>query len=371
MIHVGLRIPLIRSLQKPRWNFRKANWAKFSQQQEQSIICIPNKGISVTEAYLRLSKAILISAKTNIPRGVRPCCIPSMDTECQQLLEQYSNSGGPDIADHLVECLDNARRARWKEMTSSVDFTHSRRKGWNLIRKFSPGQQLPSSTRPSVKPNAVVSHLVKVSKAPIEHQVKREITKEWRAYRMQPLDEGTATVTPISPEEVDAALKIMKCGKAPGYDNIHPKFLKNLEPIARKWLAIFLTRIISEKNLPKSWRITNTVAIPKPGKDPKIASSYRPVSLLSMCYELLERIILHRISPAADEILNIEQAAFRPGRSTQPSSSHYHLRRKWLSTTRQNRSCLPGLDCRIQQCVSQRSVSKTIQSSAMLGRQCH
>ena len=125
-----------------------------------------------------------------------------------------------------------------------------------------------------------------------------EITKEWRAYRRRPLDEGTATVTPISPEEVDAALKNIKCGKALGYDNIHPEFLKNLGPRARKWLAILLMRIILEKNLPKSWRITKTVAIPKPGKDPKMASSYRPISLLSMCYKLLERIILHRISPA-------------------------------------------------------------------------
>ena len=109
----------------------------------------------------------------------------------------------------------------------------------------------------------------------------------------------------------------MKCGKAPGYDNIHPDFLKNLGPRARKWLAIFLTRNISEKNLPKIWRITKTVAIPKPGKYRKMASSHRPISLLSMCYKLLERIILHRISPAVDEILSIEQAEFRLGRSTQ------------------------------------------------------
>ena len=95
------------------------------------------------------------------------------------------------------------------------------------------------------------------------------MSQEWRAYRRRPLDEGAATVTPISPEEVDAALKDIKCGKAPGYDNIHPEFLKKLRPRAKKWLAIFLTRIISEKNLPKSWRITKTVAIPKPRKDPK------------------------------------------------------------------------------------------------------
>ena len=176
--HVGIRIPLIISLQKPRWNFRKAKLTKFSKPLEQSVICSPNNGISVTEAYSRLSKAILISAKTNIPRGFQPSYIPCMNNECQKLLEQYSNSGDPNIADHLVECLDNARRARWEEMTSSLDFTHSTRKGWNLIRKLSYGQQLPSSTRPSVKPNAVASHLVKVSKAPIENQVKREITKE-------------------------------------------------------------------------------------------------------------------------------------------------------------------------------------------------
>ena len=37
--------------------------------------------------------------------------------------------------------------------------------------------------------------------------------------------------------------------KAPGYDNIYPKFLKSLRTRARKWLAIFLARIISEKNM--------------------------------------------------------------------------------------------------------------------------
>ena len=165
--------------------------------------------------------------------------------------------------------------------------------------------------------NAETSHLVKVGKAPIEHQVKQDITNEWRAYRRRPLDEGTASVTPIYPAAVDASLNNMKLRKALGYDNIHPEFLKNLGPRARKWLAIFLTRIISEKNLHKSWIIAKTVAIPKLGKDPKMASRYRPISLLSMCYKPLERSILHRISPAVDEILNIEQAGFRPGRSTQ------------------------------------------------------
>ena len=44
---------------------------------------------------------------------------------------------------------------------------------------------------------------------------------------------------------------------------------------------------------------------------------YRPIPLLSTCYKPQERIILRRITPAVDEILNIEQTGFRPGRSTQ------------------------------------------------------
>ena len=56
---------------------------------------------------------------------------------------------------------------------------------------------------------------------------------------------------------------------------------------------------------------------------------------------------------------------------TGPSSNPYHLCRKWLSTTRQNRSCLPRLECRILHCVAQRPLNKIIQSSTMLGRQSH
>ena len=283
--------------------------------------------------------------------------------ECQQLLEHYSNSGDPDIADHLVEYLDNARRARWEEMTSSLDVTHSSRKGWNLIRKLSSGQQITSSTRPSVKPNAVASHLVKVGNVPIEHQVEREITKEWRAYQKRPMDEGTATVTHISPEEVDAALNNMKCGKSPGYDNIHPEWLNNLGSRARKWLVQYFWRELFQKRtspsagelqkLSPSLNLENTrkglSAIYKFLFSHCVINCW--IGSFSTAYPCRRRNTKHRTSWIS---------AWKA--HTEPSSSPYHLRRKWLSTTRQNRSCRPGLDCRIRHCVPQRCVSKTIQS---------
>ena len=41
VIHVGLQIPIIRSIQKPRWNFRKANWDKFAEKLDRSVVTIP------------------------------------------------------------------------------------------------------------------------------------------------------------------------------------------------------------------------------------------------------------------------------------------------------------------------------------------
>ena len=44
--------------------------------------------------------------------------------------------------------------------------------------------------------------------------------------------------------------------------------------------------------------------------------SYRPISLLSHLYKLLERLLLNRIAPIIETHLVEEQAGFRPGKST-------------------------------------------------------
>jgi len=69
-------------------------------------------------------------------------------------------------------------------------------------------------------------------------------------------------------------------------------------------------------SIPKIWRQAEVSAIEKPGKDPKLAASYRPVSLLSTYHKLLERLALQRISPAVKELLSPDQAGVWKARST-------------------------------------------------------
>jgi len=54
------------------------------------------------------------------------------------------------------------------------------------------------------------------------------------------------------------------------------------------WLAAFFTRVVNEKRIPKAWRRAKVIALAKSGKDPQLPSSYRPISLHSACFELLE-----------------------------------------------------------------------------------
>ena len=104
---------------------------------------------------------------------------------------------------------------------------------------------------------------------------------------------------PFTEEEISTALQKTKPATAPGYDNIYVEFLKNLSPKARTWLSKFFSRIMAIHSIPKIWRKAKVIAIEKPGKDASLAANYRPLTLLSVHYKLLERlavITLHYIT---------------------------------------------------------------------------
>ena len=78
----------------------------------------------------------------------------------------------------------------------------------------------------------------------------------------------------------------------------------------------FLNSCMRQLKIPKIWRRALVVAIPKPEKplgDPK---SYRPVSLLCVPFQILERLIYARVKTIIDPLLPHEQAGFRHGKST-------------------------------------------------------
>jgi len=82
---------------------------------------------------------------------------------------------------------------------------------------------------------------------------------------------------------------------------------------ARTWLSKFFSRIMATHSIPKMWKKAKVIAVEKPGKDPSLAANYRPISLLSVCYKLLDCMALQRISPTVEDLLSPEQAGFQKG----------------------------------------------------------
>ena len=113
---------------------------------------------------------------STIPMGVRTMYVPCMDKEAEALLDL-------DIADHLIESLDAARRARWEESPARMHFTHSSQKSWALLRRLSASQRPPQSARPPVSANKVASHLILVTKAPANKAFKRKVCDGWHQAR--------------------------------------------------------------------------------------------------------------------------------------------------------------------------------------------
>jgi len=162
----------------PVVNFSYSHWPPASHHQRRPTQAEDGTSVKLTglailspqnilfRGFLSTSISVQKAARYSIPQGFRPTYTPCLDEECQDLLKQYEVSSDRDIADHLIESLDAARRHSWEELTSQINFTHSSWKSWAPIHRLDAAQQPPKSTHPSVSANAIAAHLIQVAKAP-------------------------------------------------------------------------------------------------------------------------------------------------------------------------------------------------------------
>lgn len=122
----------------------------------------------------------------------------------------------------------------------------------------------------------------------------------------------------ISDDDVEIAVKLGKNMKAPGNDGIFNLVLKKLSRKSYRFLAAIFTKCFQLEYFPTRWKIGKVIPILKPGKDPTLPTSYRPITLLSAISKIFERIILQRLMQHIEQqqILIPEQFGFRKGHST-------------------------------------------------------
>ena len=94
----------------------------------------------------------------------------------------------------------------------------------------------------------------------------------------------------VTPELVAKKIKEMKDNKSPGVDGIPPKLLMETVDQISIPLARVFNLSLKEGVVPFEWKEANIIPLFKKGSRNK-SENYRPVSLTSVIYKLLERLI--------------------------------------------------------------------------------
>ncbi|KAI5712377.1 hypothetical protein M8J75_007810 [Diaphorina citri] len=119
----------------------------------------------------------------------------------------------------------------------------------------------------------------------------------------------------INVEELGESLLALKCGKAPGPDQVTPEILK-CTGLGSPTVFLEVFNEISGI-FPAAWKTAKVVLIPKPNKPEFIPSSYRPLCLLDTCGKLFECLLVKRLKSALGENgLSPNQFGFRANMST-------------------------------------------------------
>ena len=118
---------------------------------------------------------------------------------------------------------------------------------------------------------------------------------------------------PPTKEEIVAAIKTLQNGKSPGQDNLDAELFKADPELAATILHPLFTAIWEGEKVPDDWTKGVIVKIPKKGAL-NDCNNWRGITLLSVPSKILAKIIIQRVSDAADSTLRKEQAGFRKHR---------------------------------------------------------
>ncbi|GBN78314.1 putative RNA-directed DNA polymerase from transposon X-element [Araneus ventricosus] len=122
---------------------------------------------------------------------------------------------------------------------------------------------------------------------------------------------------PFSPQEISAVIEHLPSGKAPGIDGIDNLLIKIIHKRFNNIFPTLFNKCLHLSCFPDSLKIGNIISFQKRGKDQRLASSYRPISLLPTIGKVLEELMTQRLTYHLESTnsLNDRQHGFREGKS--------------------------------------------------------
>jgi hypothetical protein len=193
--------------------------------------------------------------------------------------------------------LNEWRNDQWSGTLESLD--PEDQSLWKMTRRV---MRIPTPSPPVVTPGGTDlsdSEKAKVLADSLESQIQtvndpsdpaviENVAEPLQAYSYAPASQPKLT----NPMEVQDAIRGLKVGKALGPIRLPNRALKHLPQRAISLLVAKFNAELLAQYFPPLWKHACVISILKPGKDPSLHSSHRPISLLDTIGKLFERSYL-------------------------------------------------------------------------------
>ncbi len=126
----------------------------------------------------------------------------------------------------------------------------------------------------------------------------------------------------INLNEIKEVISSLPNNKAAGPDGFCIEFFKVFNDKLSPLILRMLNHSLELSKLPPTLYKANISLIPKPGRNPNLVSSYRPISLLPIETKILGKVLANRLKEHICSIIHPDQTGFMPGRHM-----YFNLRR--------------------------------------------
>jgi exonuclease III len=192
----------------------------------------------------------------------------------------------------LRQCQRQEATTRADVMAQSLK-DHNSKSFWKEVKKHNHVNIPLATTIDGITGEPEIANHWRVHFEDLFNSVNTQSNKSYVQNHMEDINLCEAI---ISTNDVEKAIKSLKCGKACGFDGLTSEHLKFSAPKCNVLLALCLSSMFSHGYLPASFMKTVLVPIVKNKTgDTGDKGNYRPIALVTVISKLVELIIMERI----------------------------------------------------------------------------
>jgi hypothetical protein len=136
------------------------------------------------------------------------------------------------------------------------NFIHSSRKAWKMLKKLGTD----ASRQKSITANDIASRLLRVSKTQRDREYVRTTKMNLRR-KKRTLTVNQTLSRNFSLDELETSLMSLKPGKAAGFAEINPEFIKNFSAQTKEWIISFMNDIVTTSKIHNLFKRAKVISI--------------------------------------------------------------------------------------------------------------